>query len=92
MTLPFSADTGPAQAPVAGAREWIAGDPHAVEASGASTTPVAASGGALGVQDQEPEPLDLLALAGGSVYKRAIPVGIGVVAVAAVIIWFVARR
>jgi carbon monoxide dehydrogenase subunit G len=40
----------------------------------------------------EPEALDLLALAGGSVYKRAIPVGIGVVVVAAVIVWFVARR
>jgi hypothetical protein len=40
----------------------------------------------------EPEALDLLALAGGSVYKRLIPVGIGVAAVAAVIVWFVARR
>jgi len=40
----------------------------------------------------EPEPLDLMALAGGSVYKRIVPVGIGVAAVAAVIIWFVARR
>jgi len=40
----------------------------------------------------EPEALDLLALAGGSIYKRLIPVGIGVAAVAAVIVWFVARR
>jgi len=40
----------------------------------------------------EPEALDLLALAGGSVYKRAIPLGIGAVVVAAVIVWFVARR
>jgi carbon monoxide dehydrogenase subunit G len=40
----------------------------------------------------EPEALDLLALAGGSVYKRLIPVGIGVAVVAAVIVWFVARR
>jgi hypothetical protein len=40
----------------------------------------------------EPEALDLLALAGGSVYKRAIPLGIGAVVVAAVVVWFVARR
>jgi carbon monoxide dehydrogenase subunit G len=49
---------------------------------------------AVGVREdaEEPEALDLLALAGGSVYKRAIPLGIGVVVVAAVIVWFVARR
>ena len=41
---------------------------------------------------EDPEALDLLALAGGSVYRRAIPLGIGVVVVAAVIVWFVARR
>jgi hypothetical protein len=40
----------------------------------------------------EPEALDLMALAGGSVYKRAIPLGIGAAVVAAVIVWFVARR
>ncbi|MBB4750285.1 putative membrane protein [Actinoplanes lobatus] len=39
----------------------------------------------------EPEALDLLAVAGGSVYKRLIPVGIGVAVLAAVVIWFVAR-
>ncbi|MBO3736933.1 SRPBCC family protein [Actinoplanes flavus] len=43
--------------------------------------------------DEEPEPeaLDLMAVAGGSVYKRLIPVGVGVAVVAAVVIWFVAR-
>lgn len=40
----------------------------------------------------EPAALDLLALAGGSIYKRALPLGIGAVVVAAVIVWFVARR
>jgi carbon monoxide dehydrogenase subunit G len=40
----------------------------------------------------EPEALDLLALAGGSVYKRVIPLGIGAAVVAAVVVWFVARR
>ena len=56
-----------------------------------------ASGEAVAVPERfsagdEPEALDLLALAGGSVYKRVIPLGIGAVVVAAVIVWFVARR
>ncbi|GID97782.1 SRPBCC family protein [Amorphoplanes digitatis] len=38
------------------------------------------------------EALDLLGLAGGSVYKRLIPIGVGVAAVAAVIVWVVVRR
>jgi len=58
---------------------------------------VQGDGDAVGVPDRfsagaEPEALDLLALAGGSVYKRVIPLGIGAVVVAAVIVWFVARR
>ncbi|MET0494076.1 MAG: SRPBCC domain-containing protein [Actinoplanes sp.] len=50
------------------------------------------SGPVPGKATAEPEPLDLMALAGGSVYKRIVPLGIGVAAVAVVIIWFVARR
>lgn len=42
--------------------------------------------------DEEPAALDLVALAGDSVYKRAVPIGIGIAAAAAVIIWFIARR
>jgi hypothetical protein len=42
--------------------------------------------------DDEPEALDLLAVAGGSIYKRMIPVAVGVVAVGAVIVWLVSRR
>jgi hypothetical protein len=42
--------------------------------------------------DDEPEALDLLGLAGASVYKRLIPLGIGVAVVAAVIVWVVVRR
>jgi carbon monoxide dehydrogenase subunit G len=42
--------------------------------------------------DEEPEALDLLAVAGGSIYKRLVPVAIGVVAVGAVIAWLVSRR
>ena len=40
----------------------------------------------------EPEPLDLLDLAGGSIYKRAVPVVLGVAMVGAVVIWLVSRR
>ncbi|MEU8820716.1 SRPBCC family protein [Actinoplanes sp. NPDC048796] len=40
----------------------------------------------------ETEPLDLLDLAGGSLYKRLIPVAVGVVVVGAVIVWAVGRR
>ncbi|XVV09717.1 SRPBCC family protein [Actinoplanes sp. CA-131856] len=40
----------------------------------------------------EAEPLDLLELAGGSIYKRLIPVAVGAVVVGAVIAWVIARR
>ncbi|BCY12955.1 SRPBCC family protein [Actinoplanes sp. L3-i22] len=37
-------------------------------------------------------PLDLLAVAGGSVYKRLIPVAVGAVVAVAVVVWLVGRR
>ncbi|MEV1157440.1 SRPBCC domain-containing protein [Micromonospora chokoriensis] len=40
----------------------------------------------------EPEALDLLSIAGGSVTKRLVPALVGLVAVGAVIVWLVARR
>jgi carbon monoxide dehydrogenase subunit G len=40
----------------------------------------------------EPEPLDLLSVAGSSVYKRAIPVVVGLVVIGAVIAWAIGRR
>ncbi|MGW3606864.1 SRPBCC family protein [Micromonospora sp. NPDC005161] len=40
----------------------------------------------------EPEALDLLSIAGGSITKRLVPVLVGLVAVGAVIAWLVARR
>ncbi|MEU4619347.1 SRPBCC family protein [Actinoplanes sp. NPDC023801] len=44
------------------------------------------------IESEEPEALDLLAVAGGSIYKRVIPVAVGAAAIAAaVIVWFVAR-
>ncbi|MFF5180631.1 SRPBCC domain-containing protein [Micromonospora sp. NPDC000316] len=42
--------------------------------------------------DAEPEALDLLSLAGGSITKRLVPAIVGLVAVGAVIAWLVARR
>ena len=40
----------------------------------------------------EPEPLDLMSVAGSSVYKRAIPPAIAAVIALALIIWAIARR
>ncbi|MBW6434285.1 SRPBCC family protein [Actinoplanes hulinensis] len=63
-----------------------------VEAGTPAAEPPAPAPASVAVKETaEPEALDLLAVAGGSVYKRLIPVGIGVAVVAAVVIWFVAR-
>ena len=43
------------------------------------------------VATAEPEPLDLMSLAGGSVYKRLIPVALGAAAIVAVIIYRLVR-
>lgn len=40
----------------------------------------------------EPEALDLLSIAGGSITKRLVPLAVGLVAAGAVIAWLVARR
>ena len=50
-----------------------------------ATTSLAAAG-------EEPEALDLLAVAGSSVYKRLIPLGVVVAVVIAVIAWLLGRR
>ncbi|RLP88440.1 carbon monoxide dehydrogenase [Micromonospora sp. BL4] len=55
--------------------------PTGPAATGTRTTP-----------DAEPEALDLLSIAGGSITKRLVPVIVGLVAVGAVIAWLVARR
>jgi uncharacterized protein len=44
------------------------------------------------VAASEPEPLDLMSVAGLSVYKRAIPPAIAVLVLIAVVIWAIARR
>jgi carbon monoxide dehydrogenase subunit G len=41
--------------------------------------------------DSEPEPLDLMGLAGGSIYKRVVPLVVAAVVVVAVIVYVVAR-
>jgi carbon monoxide dehydrogenase subunit G len=41
---------------------------------------------------EEPEALDLLSLAGGSIYKRVVPLAVAVIVIGAVIAWLVARR
>jgi hypothetical protein len=42
--------------------------------------------------EDEPEALDLLSIAGGSIYKRVAPLVVGVVVIGGVIAWLVARR
>ena len=53
-----------------------------VTAGAAESTPMAAP---------EPEPLDLLSIAGSSAYKRLIPLGVGLVAVVALVIYLIVR-
>jgi carbon monoxide dehydrogenase subunit G len=67
--------------------------PASSPGSVASSSPRAVSPQAVPAPSaQEPEPLDLLSIAGGSIYKRLIPVAVGVVVVGAVVAWLVARR
>ncbi|MEU7971346.1 SRPBCC domain-containing protein [Micromonospora sp. NPDC049089] len=85
---PFSSRPGPpppdASSPVA---------PSPVAPSGIASSAVGPSGDAVRVAPTaEPEALDLLSIAGGSVTKRLVPVVVGLVAVGAVIAWLVARR
>ncbi|GGN23931.1 carbon monoxide dehydrogenase subunit G [Actinoplanes campanulatus] len=78
----------PAASPVA---ETPAPAASSVAETPAPAAEVAAPASVAVKEEAEPEALDLLAVAGGSVYKRLIPVGIGVAVAAAVVIWFVAR-
>ncbi|XVU22586.1 SRPBCC family protein [Actinoplanes sp. CA-054009] len=61
-------------------------------AAAAVATPAAIANSPAPAATAEAEPLDLLELAGGSIYKRLIPVAVGVVVVGAVIAWVIARR
>ncbi|WP_250002889.1 SRPBCC domain-containing protein [Actinoplanes sp. M2I2] len=71
-------------------------DPHEAASpenarAGRATTTVAAPRSAVPATE-EPEALDLLAVAGGSVYKRLVPLGVIVAALVALIAWLVGRR
>ncbi|GIM90609.1 SRPBCC family protein [Paractinoplanes toevensis] len=94
-------DADPAPEPVAAIADPAASPAAAFLADAdahraAATTPLrpAASGPAASVTavSEEAEPLDLLSLAGGSIYKRVVPLVAGVVVAGAVIAWLVARR
>jgi carbon monoxide dehydrogenase subunit G len=64
--------------------------PSPVSPAPASPAPVSAA--APRPAADEPEALDLLDLAGSSIYKRLVPIAVGAVVVGAVIAWFVSRR
>ncbi|BAL90997.1 hypothetical protein AMIS_57770 [Actinoplanes missouriensis 431] len=85
--------------PAAGRTEVAAGTPDPIaplnvpsaELAGGAPASSPAPAAERKIESAEPEALDLLEVAGGSIYKRAIPVVIGVAVAAAVIVWAVAR-
>ncbi|GIF26170.1 carbon monoxide dehydrogenase subunit G [Actinoplanes tereljensis] len=83
---PVAAIADPAASPVAAFLADAKSSAAAVSVRPAAATPAVAE------VAEEAEPLDLLSLAGGSIYKRVIPLVAGVVVVGAVIAWLVARR
>ncbi|WP_430782704.1 SRPBCC family protein [Actinoplanes sp. G11-F43] len=99
--LAATPDATPADAaPAAATSEAAPATTPVVATSGTSAAPAAApvtkpaatATAERTIESEEPEPLDLLEVAGGSIYKRLIPVAVGtVLVVGAVIVWFVAR-
>ncbi|MEV6346279.1 SRPBCC domain-containing protein [Actinoplanes sp. NPDC051851] len=91
-----SQDPAPADIPPVSAAPASAVPVPAVPVSAApvSASSVPAGAEAVGgsVVTAEAEPIDLLGVAGGSIYKRLVPVGVGVAVVAAVVIWLVVRN
>ena len=67
--------------------------PSAVADATPATAEVAApaSGPRLIVSESEPEPLDLMSIAGSSIYKRVIPLAVGAVVVAAIVVYVIVR-
>ncbi|MET8310229.1 SRPBCC domain-containing protein [Micromonospora sp. NPDC005173] len=90
---PSAANSSPA-AP-SPARPSVA-EPSAADRSAATSRAApaveSATAGTRTTPAPEPEALDLLSIAGGSITKRLVPVIVGLVAVGAVIAWLVARR
>ncbi|MBQ0904426.1 SRPBCC family protein [Micromonospora sp. U21] len=79
----LAAEQAPSAAGAAVTRVQSPVEPSAAEPSTATLR---------GTRAAEPEALDLLSIAGGSITKRLVPVIVGLVAVGAVIVWLVARR
>jgi carbon monoxide dehydrogenase subunit G len=89
---PASSAATSAVSPAATPTDSLAAAPAASSAATpATSSAAAASTSERALHTAEPEAIDLLAVAGGSIYKRVIPVAVGAVVVAAVIVWFVAR-
>ncbi|MCO8271839.1 SRPBCC family protein [Actinoplanes sp. TRM 88003] len=88
-TTPAATTPAPTTTAVNGSLDSTAssvnGSPAPVAGSARAASPLAAA-------DEEPEALDLLAVAGSSVYKRLIPAGVVVAVIIAVIVWLVGRR
>ncbi|NMO51640.1 SRPBCC family protein [Actinoplanes sp. TBRC 11911] len=82
----------PPSSPSASHTAGTASARSATSSATVAPSPVSRDTASLATTDDELEALDLLAVAGGSIYKRLVPVAIGVVAVGAVIVWLVARR
>ncbi|MET7376370.1 SRPBCC family protein [Micromonospora arida] len=78
-----SSPISPPQPSASAAAASASASASAVESPGGSTRVAAAA---------EPEALDLLSIAGGSITKRLVPVVVGLVAVGAVIAWLASRR
>ncbi|SCF07908.1 Carbon monoxide dehydrogenase subunit G [Micromonospora coriariae] len=87
---PLSAASAPA---VASTPVTAAVEPSPVEPSPVEPSPVDPSAAAPpATSAAEPEALDLLSIAGGSITKRLVPVIVGLVAAGVVIAWLIARR
>ncbi|GAA2646636.1 SRPBCC family protein [Paractinoplanes durhamensis] len=85
-------DADPAPAPVVAIADPSASPAAAFLAAAKPASEPAASSSREFVATEEPEPLDLLSVAGGSVYKRVVPLAVAVLVAGAVIAWLVARR
>jgi len=75
----------PAAATATAAPNAGADVPATVPAAAASTGAGSTGAGSTGVAGPEPVPLDLMSVAGGAVYKRLIPLVLGLVVIAVVI-------
>jgi carbon monoxide dehydrogenase subunit G len=89
---PASALGTPLSAPAAAATSAGQAAPARAAASAASTAgpASAAAGGTVAASSPEPAALDLMSVAGGAIYKRLVPLVVGLV-VLGVVIWLIVR-